>query len=246
MTLQEIYDFLDKLSPFELQEKWDNSGLIVGDPKREVSQVVVSLDIDAKLIDEAKEGTLFVVHHPLIFGKLAQLDFTRYPANLLAMMIRKNQSLIAMHTNFDQTHLNRYVFTKVLGFEIVSEKPYLIEGVASMDYDALITHIAERLGMEYLRVTAPKAHIERVALCTGAGASLIDEVRADCFLTGDIKYHDAMKAMSQGLMTVDIGHYESERYFAEIMGEELKVLPLLVIIANSKNPFRIETRHPKG
>ncbi|HHO65209.1 MAG TPA: Nif3-like dinuclear metal center hexameric protein, partial [Epsilonproteobacteria bacterium] len=73
------------------------------------------------------------------------------------------------------------------------------------------------------------------------GASLMDEVEADCFLTGDIKYHDAMKAESLGLMMVDIGHYESERFFAEIMAEELKVLPILAIIANSKNPFHFET-----
>jgi len=46
MKLQEIYNHLDKISPFELQEKWDNSGLIVGDMEREVSQIVVSLDID--------------------------------------------------------------------------------------------------------------------------------------------------------------------------------------------------------
>ena len=39
MKLQEIYNFLDKISPFELQEKWDNSGLIVGDMTREVSQI---------------------------------------------------------------------------------------------------------------------------------------------------------------------------------------------------------------
>jgi putative NIF3 family GTP cyclohydrolase 1 type 2 len=68
----------------------------------------------------------------------------------------------------------------------------------------------------------------------------MDEVKADCFLTGDIKYHDAMKAESLNPMMVDIGHYESERFFAEVMMDELKVLPILAIIANSKNPFHIE------
>ena len=42
-------------------------------------------------------------------------------------------------------------------------------------------------------------------------------------------------------MMVDIGHYESEKFFAEIILDELKVLPLLAIISNSKNPFHIET-----
>jgi len=82
MKLKEIYDFLDKISPLELQEKWDNSGLVVGDMSRDVSEIVLSLDVDEDTIEAAKEGTLFIVHHPLIFGKLTELDFTKYPSTL--------------------------------------------------------------------------------------------------------------------------------------------------------------------
>jgi putative NIF3 family GTP cyclohydrolase 1 type 2 len=53
MKLQKIYEHLDRISPFELQEKWDNSGLIVGDMQREVSQIVVSLDIGEEMIADA-------------------------------------------------------------------------------------------------------------------------------------------------------------------------------------------------
>ncbi|BAF71320.1 Nif3-like dinuclear metal center hexameric protein [Sulfurovum sp. NBC37-1] len=241
MKLQEVYDFLDKLSPFELQEKWDNSGLIVGEMKREVPQIVVSLDIDSDMIEEAKEGTLFVVHHPLIFGNLTQLDFAKYPSNLLEKMILKKQSLIALHTNFDQTHLNRYVFEKVLGFEMASQEPFVCMAVGEWHYHELLALLKEKLQLPTLKVIGKKEKITSIAMTTGAGASLMDEVEADCFLTGDIKYHDAMKAMSEGLMMVDIGHYESERFFAEILLAELKVLPILAIIANSKNPFHMET-----
>ena len=241
MKLQEIYDFLDKVSPFELQEKWDNSGLIVGDMSREVSQIVVALDIDADMIESTKEGTLFVVHHPLIFGKMTQLDFSKYPSNLLEKMILKRQSLIALHTNFDQTHLNRYVFEKVLGFKLESQNPFVCTTKGEWNYKELLKLLKEKLNLPTLKVIGKKETITSIALTTGAGASLMDEVEADCFLTGDIKYHDAMKAMSEDLMMVDIGHYESEKFFAEIILDELKVLPLLAIIANSKNPFHIET-----
>ena len=241
MLLKEIYTHLDKISPFELQEKWDNSGLIVGDLNREVSQIVVSLDIDFSMIEEAKEGTLFVVHHPLIFGKLTQLDFAKYPSNLMEKMILKRQSCIALHTNFDQTHLNKYVFTKILGFTLESQNAFLCTTKGSWNHKALLSLIKEKLELPTLRVVGKKEHIKSIALCTGAGASLMDEVEADCFLTGDIKYHDAMKAMSEDLMMIDIGHYESEKFFAQILLEELKVLPILAIIANSKNPFHTET-----
>jgi dinuclear metal center YbgI/SA1388 family protein len=241
MKLREIYNFLNKISPFELQEKWDNSGLIVGKMTREVSQVVVSLDIDDIMIEEAEEDTLFVVHHPLIFGGLTQLDFAKYPSNLLEKMILKKQSLIALHTNFDQTHLNRYVFEKVLGFKVSSEVPFICRAEGSWKYHELLALLKEKLNLPTLKVIGKKEQIKTVAMTTGAGASLMDDVKADCFLTGDIKYHDAMKAMSENLMMVDIGHYESERFFAEVLLDELKVLPILAIIANSKNPFHMET-----
>ena len=237
MKLQEVHDFLNQISPFELQESWDNSGLILGDPRSEVTQLLVSLDVEEHLIEEASEGTLFVVHHPLIFGKLSELDFSRYPANLLAKMICKNQSMIALHTNFDQTHLNRYVFEKILGLLPEREEPFLCEARVDWSLDELKKRLREAFGLKHLRMVAPRERIGSVALCTGSGASLMDRVRAECFLTGDIKYHDAMKAMSQGLMMVDIGHWESERFFSEILAPELKTLPLSVIIAASENPF---------
>ena len=240
MKLQEIYNYLDKVSPFELQEKWDNSGLIVGDMTRDISEVVVSLDIDDEMIESAKEGTLFIVHHPLIFGSLTQLDFEKYPSNLLEKMILKKQSFIAMHTNFDQTHLNKYVFEKILGFKVDEQNAFLCTTKGEWKYKELLSLIKEKLNLPTLRVIGKKEVINSIALTTGAGASLMDEVKADCFLTGDIKYHDAMKAMSEDLMMVDIGHYESEHFFAEIMLDELKGLDILAIIANSKNPFHTE------
>jgi dinuclear metal center YbgI/SA1388 family protein len=241
MKLQEIYDFLDKVSPFELQEEWDNSGLIVGDMSREVPQIVLALDIDDEMIESTKEGTLFIVHHPLIFGKLSKLDFAKYPSNLIEKMILKKHSLIAMHTNFDKTHLNKYVFEKILGFNIDSQNDFLCVANGKWKYKELLDLIKDKLNLPTLKVIGKKEVINSIALTTGAGASLMDEVEADCFLTGDIKYHDAMKAMSENMMMVDIGHYESERFFAEILKDELKILPLLAIISNSKNPFHIET-----
>ena len=125
MTIAEIYRYLDALSPFELQESWDNSGLLVGDLSQEIERIVVSIDLDEALIDTLEENTLVITHHPLIFGGLKQLQFSQYPARLLREMIRKNISNIAMHTNFDQTHLNVYVAEKVLGYPIAEKDGFV-------------------------------------------------------------------------------------------------------------------------
>jgi len=76
-----------------------------------------------------------------------------------------------------------------------------------------------------------------VALTTGSGCSLMKSIDADCFLTGDVKYHDAMEAKSIKMSLIDIGHFESEHFFAQILHEHLKILGLEAIISSSKNPF---------
>ncbi|EHO6869272.1 Nif3-like dinuclear metal center hexameric protein, partial [Campylobacter jejuni] len=53
MKLSEIYNFLDQLSPFNIQESWDNSGILLGDKDSEISTVYLSLDIDENIIKEA-------------------------------------------------------------------------------------------------------------------------------------------------------------------------------------------------
>jgi len=237
MKLQEIYNHLDAISPFELQEKWDNSGLLIGDRESEISKAVLSIDLDEELLLRSDEGVLFIVHHPLIFGGLKCLDFALYPAKLIKIMIERNQSLIAMHTNFDKTHLNRYVFEEILDFDVSYFEEYICTTNQEWRLNDLLRHLKSRLDLETLKVVNPKETVGSIALTTGSGASMMDKIQADCFLTGDIKYHDAIKAKEQNLMIIDIGHYESEKFFGEAIKRELENLPLLAIISNSKNPF---------
>ncbi|EAL6986852.1 Nif3-like dinuclear metal center hexameric protein, partial [Campylobacter jejuni] len=60
MKLSEIYNFLDRLSPFNIQESWDNSGILLGDRDNEISTVYLSLDIDENIIKEASENSLII------------------------------------------------------------------------------------------------------------------------------------------------------------------------------------------
>jgi dinuclear metal center YbgI/SA1388 family protein len=237
LKILEIYKFLDQLSPFELQESWDNSGLLVGDLSQDISKVALSIDVDESQIDDLEENTLLITHHPIIFGGLKQLEFNKYPANLIQKMIRKNISNIAMHTNFDQTHLNEYVATDILGYEIESKDGFVTYMDVNEKFDEFASKVSSSFGLPHSKCVKCSEHVKRVALTTGSGASLMRSIEADCFLTGDIKYHDAMEAKSINLSMIDIGHYESEKFFAQILQKHLKNLGLEVIISSSENPF---------
>ena len=45
MTVREIYRLLDAVAPFETQEPYDNSGLLVGSPDQEVRGILFALDV---------------------------------------------------------------------------------------------------------------------------------------------------------------------------------------------------------
>ena len=67
MTLGEIYDYLDHISPFDLQEKWDNSGLLIGGRDDEIAHIILALDVTSELIETLQPKTLIIAHHPMIF-----------------------------------------------------------------------------------------------------------------------------------------------------------------------------------
>lgn len=237
MKIADIYNHLNLLSDFSQQESWDNSGLLLGNMNDDVDKVYLSIDVDEKLLDAIDENSLLITHHPVIFSGIKQLQFNRYPANLIQKMIRKNISNIAMHTNFDKTHLNKYVATEILKLPIVKQDGFVLYLQVDEKFDLFAAKISKIFKLNHLKCVKVHETIKTAALVTGSGASLIEQIEADCFLTGDIKYHDAMHAKSINLSMIDIGHYESECFFGEILQKHLKNLGLAVIISQSENPF---------
>lgn len=241
MKIKEIYDFLNEISPFDLQEKWDNSGLLVGNKEDEIQKIYISLDLDDELLQSVEENSLIITHHPLIFSPLKRVNFDSFATKSLQTLIQKNIALICMHTNFDKTHLNAYVAKAILGLEVVSSEEYICYANVNESFETFLHRIETTLNLGYKKYVQCHKTIKKVALVTGAGMSLLDEVKADCFLTGDIKYHDAIEAKSRGISLIDIGHYESEKHFSvllfEICNNYLKKNKIQAIMSNSKNPF---------
>ena len=90
------------------------------------------------------------------------------------------------------------------------------------------------------------ARIKSVAVCAGSGASLLDAAvaaRADLYITGDMKYHDARKAEDAGIQVLDVGHFAPEKYgfhrFGELFERKLaeQGLKVEITLAREKDPF---------
>ena len=239
MKVRTVYDILDDISSFSLQEEWDNSGLNVGDFESEISKIYISLDLDEKILEKVEENSLIITHHPLIFKAIKKVIPDKFSTKLLIKMIEKNISHIAMHTNFDKTHLNEYFSKKILGFNGESED-FIFYADVDMKFDELVEYVKRKMNLDYLRVVKAKERVRKVAVTTGAGMSLLDLVKADCFLTGDIKYHEAMDAKVRGINLIDITHYHSEKYFVECLYEILDGrIDIEVIKTNSDDPFNL-------
>jgi dinuclear metal center YbgI/SA1388 family protein len=238
----DIYEKLNELSPFDLQEKWDNCGLLVGSFEDEINKVYISIDLDLELVDDMEENSLVITHHPLIFSGLKRVNDNTYATKILKKLIKKDIALISMHTNIDKTHLNSYVMNEVLGFKSSNnEQEFISYTDVNMNFEDLVKYISSKLGLKTCKAVKCKENIKTLAMVTGSAMSLLDEVKADCFLTGDIKYHDAMEAKARGISLIDIRHYESERFFSTLveglLKEYLKINKLKAIITASKNPF---------
>ena len=241
MKISEIYKILDEIAPFETQESWDNSGLIVGSMQNEFENIYLSLDIDSDMIETLEKNSLLITHHPLIFKGLKEINYDRYPSNLIKKLIIKNISLIAMHTNYDKAHLNRYVANDILGYEITSCEDFICYFEVEDTFENFLNRVSSSLNLPCIKSVKCKNFIKTAAITTGSGGELIPFVDADCYLSGDIKYHQAYEAMENSISLIEIGHFESEIFFAESLSKNLKKFDIQAIIANSKNPFTYKT-----
>lgn len=101
--LKEITQLFETLAPLSLQESYDNSGLIFGNPETEIGSVLITLDVTEKVIDEAigKKAQLIMSHHPLIFSGLKKITGKNDMERSLIKAIQNNIAIYAAHTNFD-------------------------------------------------------------------------------------------------------------------------------------------------
>ena len=101
--IKNITSFFENLAPLQLQESYDNAGLIVGDFNADIDTVLVTLDVTEEVVEEAinKNAGLIVAHHPIVFSGLKKITGKNYVERTLLRAIKNDIAIYAAHTNLD-------------------------------------------------------------------------------------------------------------------------------------------------
>ena len=103
----------------------------------------------------------------------------------------------------------------------------------AMTLDAAARHVKETLAIGHVRVAGdPDRSVRSVGVLGGAGGGEIAKLPGDLdlFITGDVRYHDALAAGQKGVAVIDAGHEGLEQWASAAIGRRLReVFPGLKI-----------------
>ena len=239
--VKDFYGYLNSIAPFETQEDWDNSGMLVGDMDAEVKKVAVVLDITHEEIKKAKAigADLIISHHPVIFNPIKSVTQGSVPYELVASSI----NALCCHTPLDIADGGTNdSLAKLLGIEVTrTEDPILRLGtVEPTTAENLAGKIAKTLNTK-VRYADAGRKIEKIAICTGAGCSLIEAAgEIDAFITGDASHHNFLDCIQAGITLIAAGHYETEIVVVPVLVKKLHAqFPDIEIIdIKQENPIK--------
>lgn len=107
MKIKELLAVLEAFSPPELQEEYDNAGLLTGSTNWNCNGVLCSLDVTVEVVKEAveKKCNLIVAHHPIIFKGFKRINGNSYIELVIIEAIKNDIAIYAVHTNLDSVVL---------------------------------------------------------------------------------------------------------------------------------------------
>jgi dinuclear metal center YbgI/SA1388 family protein len=104
VKVKDIMGVMENIAPKHLAEGWDNVGLAIGDPEREVTKILVALDVIDPVVEEAKEigAEMIVTHHPmLLFKKIESITTQNTLGKRIYNLIENGIAAFSAHTNLD-------------------------------------------------------------------------------------------------------------------------------------------------
>jgi dinuclear metal center YbgI/SA1388 family protein len=245
-TLGTILLAVEELWPESLAEDWDEVGLVAGHPSAGVSRILFAVDPTLEVIEEAIEfgAELLITHHPLLLKGVTSVAATTAKGRAVHRLIESGTGLLTVHTNGDSAVGGvSDVLADALGLQNVAPLSPAANGLPEEgigrvgDLEEVLTlgdFAARVFGIlpavaGGVRVSGDRdGLVRRVAVCGGAGDSLLGEVRAssaDVFLTADLRHHPASEAREAAVndrpYLIDVSHFASEWLWLPAAAEAL-------------------------
>lgn len=276
MLQSELISIIEQTAPLSLMADWDHSGVQVASARAEIRHLAVCLDPAPEQLRAAVEAgaDMVLTHHPLAMRPAWTSTLNGY-TDALSILYRNDVPLYASHTTLDANPkgpsawlpdllglTNRVLLEKTGtftasdgsvvegGFGCAGDLP---EAVSLAELCAVLRDALplDRMCAVPRLVGDPGMTVRRVAVCTGSGSSLLEEASAsgaDLFITGDVKYHDALALASRHdarspnfcpMAVLDVGHFSLEeemiRRFAELLKTKLE--GVTVTFLPGRDPF---------
>lgn len=235
--INEIIEKIEQFAPPELAESWDNSGWQINLHNENVEKVMLCTSCTKDVLSQAIEKGcgLIIAHHPLIFPSVSNIS-----EDIIINAVKNNISIYSAHTNMDKAQLGmNYEFAKKIGLNIVDEQDFVRIGEFNEErtLDSVILDLKVRFNLEKIQVVNYQTMkpVKRVAVCTGAGAEFIDDLKnknIDLYITSDLKYHNVVDV--DNFSIIDMGHLESEKHFTNIVKNVIIDLEMGIETANEK------------
>jgi dinuclear metal center YbgI/SA1388 family protein len=228
MKINTITGKIEERIPLSWCEEWDNSGLTLGETASDVSRVALALDATERAVAEATSlgCGLLVTHHPVIFKPVTKITDSSLSGSALLAAARRGVALYSVHTNWDSSPEGvNVVLAGLAGLcdisPLTAGQPgaWGMGAVGSAETPMTVLEIAELVksawGLSSVVVHGNNgAEISRVAICGGAGGSLVGDAKeagAEVFVTADLSYHHILDARYAGISVISAAHGEMER-----------------------------------
>jgi dinuclear metal center YbgI/SA1388 family protein len=247
LTVKELLRTLDRIAAFGLAEQWDNVGLMVGDPDKNIGGILVALDPTEEVLAEAIEcgADCIITHHPLIFHPLKAIYTNQPLGRILSQALKHEISIIGCHTNLDQASGGvsdvlaaslDMVDLRVLapaGMEMDTASADSDTGFGrvgrlgqAMSREVFVERLCMLFNLPVLRMAGQlPAEINTVAVCGGSGSELAEaamESGAQVYITGEVKHSTARWAEASGFCIIDAGHFATENPVVETLVKVLE------------------------
>lgn len=234
--------------PADTAERWDRVGLVTGRDDSPLRRVLLAVDAVRATVDEAVRwpADALLTHHPLLLRGVHSIAEDTAKGALIAALVRGECGLLAAHTNADVPGGG---VSDVLADRLGLVDAVPIEAVPGVDdlgigrvgelaepcsLEEFATRIASALPVTVsgVRVAGdPDRPVRRVALCGGAGDSLLAHplvTGADVYVTSDLRHHPAQESIEQSIVSggpalIDVSHWASESLWLHGAAERLRL-----------------------